>query len=273
MCGILSTPLSCNGLLKSRVENKFSLIKLMRKEFIYYNIMSYNARRTTDEELVKNMLLNSKPGEKKAKKNINSIMNRIIDYIKNKDRPCSLNELQQEIKELDLKSKEFLNVIPKFSEKLKFDERNDMLSLKSKYALANIEELKQKIRQSEHGLLEDEELKDSYPGIKNDIEKLKKENYVKVIHNTDKNCNVLYYRDTSDKFEQKLIHPDYQQAILELRKCWKDDLNFYDVTDKQQIFIKKRIRPDDNNRKGEKRRRVTRWANEHIYDMFNSKVK
>jgi hypothetical protein len=229
--------------------------------------------KTNDKELVKNLYYTQKVTEPKTKKNLPSIINRLIDYIKKKDRPCSLTELQGEIKEIDLRSKEFLSALSKYSEKLKFDERSEMLSLRSKYALSNIEDLKDKIRTSEFGLLEDEELKDSYPGIKNDIEKLKRENYVKVIYNTDKLCNVLYYRDNSDKFEQKLIQPEYQQAIQELRKIWKDDLNYYDVNDKTQVFIKKRLPGEEIKRKSEKKRKITKWANEHIYDMFNSKIK
>jgi hypothetical protein len=230
-------------------------------------------KKSSDEELFK-MLGTQKQSDKKEKKNVNSIMNRIINYIKNKDRPCSLTELQKEIKEIDLRSREFLVVLSRFSEKLKLDERTEMMSLKSKYALSNIEDLKDKIRTSDFGLLEDDELKDSYPGIRGDIEKLKKENYVKVIHNTDKNCNVLFYRDASDIYEQKLIDPDYQNAISELRKIWKDELNYYDVTDKTQVFIKKRHREEDPRRKGEKKRKITRWANEHIFtEILNSKNK
>ena len=229
--------------------------------------------KNSDKELVKNLYSTQKLSEPKTKKNIPSIINRIIDYIKKKDRPCSLTDLQGEIKELDLRSKEFTSALSKYIEKLKFDERAEMLSLRSKYALSNIEDLKDKIRTSEFGLLEDEELKDSYPGIKNDIEKLKRENYLKVIYNSDKLCNVLFYRDTSDKFEQKLIQPEFTQAIGELRKIWKDDLNYYDANDKTQVFIKKRSAGDDVRRKSEKKRRITKWANEHIYDMFTSKTK
>jgi hypothetical protein len=229
--------------------------------------------KANDKDLVKNLYSTHKVVEPKTKKNVPAIINRMIDYIKKKERPCSLTELQAEIKELDLRSKEFLSALSKYSEKLKLDERGEMLSLKSKYALYNIEDLKDKIRTNEYGLLEDEELKDSYPGIKNDIEKLKRENYVKVIYNTDKLCNVLYYRDSSDKFEQKLVQPEFSQAIQELRKIWKDELNYYDVNDKTQVFIKKRLPGEEIKKKSEKKRKITKWANDHIYDNFNSKIK
>ena len=60
--------------------------------------------KTNDKELVKNLYYTQKVTEPKTKKNLPSIINRLIDYIKKKDRPCSLTELQGEIKEIDWKT-------------------------------------------------------------------------------------------------------------------------------------------------------------------------
>ena len=117
--------------------------------------------KTNDKELVKNLYYTQKVTETKTKKNLPSIINRIIDYIKKKDRPCSLTELHGEIKEIDIRSKEFLSALSKYSEKLKFDERSEMLSLRSKYALSNIEDLKDTVFSKEINYCDDIAVSDS----------------------------------------------------------------------------------------------------------------
>lgn len=221
-----------------------------------------------DNELIKSMVsVQKKPS--KREENVPSLINRIIHIIRKKDRPCTLAELEKETKEKDLgKNKRFMNELMR-SAKIRYDDRTDMISLKSKYGISNIEELKAKIRESENGLPEDDELKDVYPGVKNDIERLKAENYVKVIENEDKS-NVLFFRDTSDKVEKKLIDPDYQPAIELLRKIWRDELRHYDLSEKNQVYIKKRRPSHDLKIKGQKRRKITKRANEHIlFDILN----
>ena len=228
--------------------------------------------KKVDADIVQGMVSTQKKSSSKKLENITSLINRIIDIIRHKDKPCSITELQKEMKEADLRSRRFVSELSK-SDKLRYDEHTEMLSLKSKYGISNIEELKAKIRQSEFGLPEDDELKDVYSGVKNDLERLKRENYVKVIENDDKS-HVLFFRDTSDKFEQKLIHPDYKPAFELLRKIWKDDIKYYDTTEKGQTMMRKRP-PEEMRHKGGKRRRITKWANEHYFNdiISNSKAK
>jgi hypothetical protein len=211
----------------------------------------------------------SKPkvaAEKKDKKNFNAIMNRIINYLRKNEKFCSLTEINRELKDVDLKSnKEFLTFLATNSQKLKYDERTEIFSLKSKYQIRTIDELKDLIRTSENGLPEDEELTDSYPGIRSDLEKLKRDNYVKVITNEEKKFNVLFYRDTADNVEKLLIDNELRDAVVELRRIWKDEISFYTRDD--ETFLRKRQRiNEDFNRKGEKRQRRAnrRIANTHL---------
>jgi hypothetical protein len=229
--------------------------------------------RKGDADLVQGMVINPKKQTTKKSENVTSLINRIIDLIRNKDKPCSLSELQKEIKDSDLRNRKFLAELSR-SDKLRYDEHTEMLSLKSKYGISNIEELKAKIRQSEFGIPEDDELKDVYPGVKNDLELLKKQNFVKVIENEDKS-HVLFFRDTSDKFEQKLINPEYAPAVDLLRKIWKDEIKYYDTSDKSKTFLMKRRPAEEMKMRGQKRRKVTKWANEHYFNdiITNSKAK
>jgi hypothetical protein len=229
--------------------------------------------KKADADIVQGMVVNPKKTSSKKSENITSLINRIIDIIRNKEKPCSITELQKEIRDGDLKGRKFLAELSR-SDKLRYDEHTEMLSLKSKYGISNIEELKAKIRQSEFGVPEDDELKDVYPGVKSDLERLKRENFVKVIENDDKS-HVLFFRDTSDKFEQKMIDNEYKPAIDLLRKIWKDEIKYYDTTDKSQGFLKKRRPIDELRHRGTKRRKVTRWANEHYFNdiITNSKAK
>ncbi len=221
-----------------------------------------------DADIFKEMVSAQKKHNKKDD-NIPSIINRIILIIRKFDRPCTLLELEKETKEKDLASNKRLIAELMRSAKIRFDEKTEMLSLKSKYGMHNIEELKAKIRESDNGLPDDDELRDVYPGVKNDIEKLKAENYIKVIENEDKG-NVLFYRDTNDKFEKKLIDKDYEPSINLLRKIWKDDLKYYDTSEKVQVYMAKRKNSSEIVSKPYKRRKISKRANEHILsDLFN----
>ena len=226
-----------------------------------------------DAEFVQTMVNMQKKSSSKKVENVTALINRIIDYVRIKDRPCSLAELQKEFKGSDFKSSKFIAELGR-SEKLKFDEMTEILTIKSKYGISNIEELKAKIRQSEFGIPEDDELKDVYPGVKNDIERLKKENFVKVIENEDKS-NVLFYRDSSDKFEQKIIDPEYKSAFELLRKIWKEDIKYHDVSDNTQALVRRKRAPDDSKVKLGKRRRITKLANEHYFinEIFSATKK
>jgi len=151
-----------------------------------------------------------------------AMSNRIILYIRQKGSQ-SLENVQKELSNNFTIENNFLNYINNECPKLKYDLRTKKFELKSKYTIRNKEDLKELIRKSENGLVEDEELIDSYTGIKRDIEAIKNENYVKVIKNDDTNKNTLFYRDLSNPIELLLIDPNFKEAIEELRIKWKDE--------------------------------------------------
>lgn len=198
------------------------------------------------------------------KMNINFWINKIIDHLKSRDNFSYLQDLLNEYKDLEnyiASNREFFEHLNK-TNKIFFDSVKNTLQLKSKYDIKNKEELKEKIKFSEYGLVEDDELLDSYPGIKNDLEKIKQENFVKVINNDEKKFNVLFYRDCSDKIEQITIDPNYQDALKELRKIWKDELNYF--SEETNNLHRKRRSDNDNLRKKERKRKIKMVANSHL---------
>ena len=133
-------------------------------------------KKNNDEFLIKGITTkkaNATETVKYDKKtNQNFWINKIIDLLKNRDNMCYLNDLCKEFKDFEVFLKnnmEFLDLLNK-SNKVFYDPVRYSLQLKSKYNLKNCEELKEKIKSCEFGLVEDEELFDSYPGIKNDLE-------------------------------------------------------------------------------------------------------
>ena len=180
---------------------------------------------------------------------IEIILTKIIDVLKSSGGKCPRMELQEKLKNDNLLDPLFLERL-RASKKIAYDSLTEIFELKSEHNIKNIEELKQKIRTSEHGLREDGELIDSYPGIRNDIKRLKEEKFVRVVENADtaKNCNVLFYRDINDPTEKLIADPRYDEAIKELRKIWKDELNISASDNKQVIHsINKRLRDDDDD--------------------------
>jgi hypothetical protein len=228
-------------------------------------------RKGDERRTIEGMVIKPKQNSEKKEKNYNSIMNRIINYLRKNDRISTLPEINKELKDYDLKSnKEFLNFLITSSQKLRYDDRTETFYLNSKYKIRNIDELKDLIRNAEHGLAEDEELTDSYPGVKADLERLKRENYTKVIMNDEKKTNVLFYRDTADRVEKLLIDSEFKDAINELKKIWKEELTYY-AKDDEGTFIRKRQRINDEiGKKGEKRqRRNKKLANTHLAFLQN----
>lgn len=196
-----------------------------------------------DAGLINGMVSSQKPKKAKKMKNFKIILNRIIDILRLNGGKISKKELSKKLEDIDLGSRDFYDQLLQYK-KIAYDPVRELFELKSEYNLKNIEELKNKIRTSEHGIVEDEELKDSYPGIKDDIERLKSEKFVRVILNNEKKCNVLFYRDMADEFEKILINPEYDQSIQEIRKVWNLELN-HSSFEQYATILKKRPRPDE----------------------------
>ncbi len=230
---------------------------------------------TNDSNLITNLVLKKSQNEtiKVDKKlSTNSWINIIIDFLKKHEGLCSLDELLREFRDLEnfIKShNEFLDVLNK-SNKIIFDGFKNTFQLKTKYNLKNLEELKEKIRASDYGLPEDEELLDTYPGIKTDLERLKRESFVKAIYNDEKKFNVLFFRDCEDKIEKVIVNPDYELPLKELRKIWKDEINYFH--DKTVQYDKKRFRNENEVVLGKKRRRKAAKliANNHLAADFGA---
>ena len=197
----------------------------------------------TDEATINFISNNQKPQNAKVVRFIVNV-NRILNVLREFDGNCSKKQLAEKLPDFDFDNKANLEELSQYN-RIKYDPVREIFELKSEYNIKNIEDLKQLIKTRKNGILEDEMLNDSYPGIKNDIEKLKKENIVKVIENTEKKCNVLFYRDMADEFEKIIINPEYQEAICELRKIWKEELNNIPLIN-TTILYNKRPR-DDNN--------------------------
>lgn len=229
---------------------------------------------TNDSNLITNLVSKKAQNEtiKVDKKlSTNSWINIIIDFLKKHEGICTLDELLREFRDLEnfIKSHiEFFEVLNK-SNKIIFDGYKNTFQLKTKYNLKNIEELKEKIRSFEFGLPEDDELLDTYPGIKTDLERLKRENFVKAVYNEEKKFNVLFFRDCEDKIEKVIINPEYELALKELRKIWKDEINYFN--DETVQYDKKRHRTDNDAVLGKKRRRKAKLiANNHLPADFGA---
>ena len=218
--------------------------------------------KLSDESIIQSLTATQKPKQKGSKKP-EVTLNKIIDVLKSSGGKCPRMELQEKLKNDNLLDPLFLERL-RASKKIAYDSLTEIFELKSEHNIKNIEELKQKIRTSEHGLREDGELIDSYPGIRNDIKRLKEEKFVRVVENADtaKNCNVLFYRDINDPTEKLIADPRYDEAIKELRKIWKDELNISASDNKQVIHsINKRLRDDDDdddNAKMKKAKKIKR---------------
>lgn len=232
---------------------------------------------------IKSSKINQSDGIKVDKKiNSNVWINKIIDFLRKNNNTSKYEDITKEFKEFEnffKNNPDFLEYLHN-SNKLNFDMNKRTFELKSKYDLKNIIQLKQKIQSLEYGIIEDEELLDSYPGIKSDLNVLKNENFVKQIYNEEKKCNVLFYRDTNDEIEKIIIDPKYENALKELRKIWNKDLDFFtnEKANSQNNFIRKRARPDGMNsvgniagrKKQRKRRQKAFFANSHLLNVKNN---
>ena len=221
---------------------------------------------------IKSSKVNQNEGIKIDKKiNSNVWINKIIDFLRKNNNTCKLEDIAKEYKDFDnffKNNPDFLDFF-KISNKLNFDLNKRTFELKSKYDIKNMSQLKHKIQTTEYGIIEDEELFDSYPRIRNDLIILKKENFLKIIYNEEKKCNVLYYRDCADEIEKIIIDPKFDIALKELRKIWNKDLDFFTNEKIVTTFVKKRYRTNENdlNKKQKKRKQKSFFANSHLLNV------
>lgn len=219
---------------------------------------------------IKSSKVNQNDGIKIDKKiNSNVWLNKIIDFLRKNNNTCKLEDISREYKDFEnfFKNNPEFSEILKISNKLNYDSNKRNFELKSKYDIKNISQLKHKIQSSEYGIIEDEELFDSYPGIRNDLNNLKKENFLKEIFNDEKKCNILFYRDCADEIEKIIIEPKFEMALKELRKIWNKDLDFF-TNEKVTTFIKKRDRSENHvNKKQKKRKQKAFFANSHLLNV------
>ena len=126
-----------------------------------------------DEATINLISNNQKPQNAKVVRFIVNV-NRILNVLREFDGNCSKKQLAEKLPDFDFDSKANLEELSQYN-RIKYDPVREIFELKSEYNIKNIEDLKQLIKTRKNGILEDEMLNDSYPGIKNDIEKLKKE--------------------------------------------------------------------------------------------------
>jgi hypothetical protein len=145
--------------------------------------------------------------------------------------------LKNELKDQNFKINEIFKNKIKNYEKIEYFNNN--FYLRKKYKLIrNIDDLINLLKNSENGVKIDEDLLSAYNTIEKDIEELKKEKKVRIINNKileeknkdfkkekekNKTFEIMFYRNISDKIEELIINPNFEEAIEELRTIWKKD--------------------------------------------------
>ena len=194
-----------------------------------------------DGKLIETMIIKDKNPKPKNEQNPKTIINLIINFCNSHNGQAMKKEIE---KNLGIQINEtFLKYLSEYK-KLIYHRDKEIFQLHSEYNLRNKDDLKSKIRDSDYGLLEDEQLKTSYPGIERDLESLKNEKFVKVIFNSEKKINVLFYRDKSDPYEKKIIDPSNEEALKEIRKTW-NELDTSQITRNTNYYLSKKIRPSE----------------------------
>jgi hypothetical protein len=206
----------------------------------------------------KKMTLSEKRNPNKYKQ----IVNRIIDYLGKNNHIASLTDIQKSINDFDIKgNNEFIHFISTKCENLKYEETKELLSLVSRHEIDNYEGLKDKIKKSEYGISE-AELENCYPRIKDDIERLRKENSVKIIFNEEKKFNVLYFKDKDDPLEKLLSDESKSEALKFIRDTWNEIKAHENFEDKKDYIGVKKQRPE--SKKERKRKLKSRIQNTHL---------
>ncbi len=202
-----------------------------------------------DGKIIESMIIKNKNPKPKIEQNSKiSIINSIIDFCKSNKGQATKKEIEKHLN-IQINSN-FLKNISEYK-KLIYSEDKEIFQLHSEYNLRNINDLKSKIRDSDYGLLEDEQLKTSYLGIEKDLEILKNEKFVKVIFNTEKKINVLFFRDMSDPYEKKITDPRNEEALKEIRKTW-NELDTSQITRNTNYYLNKKVRYEGiNNNKNQ----------------------
>jgi hypothetical protein len=145
--------------------------------------------------------------------------------------------LKNELKDQNFKINEIFKNKIKNYEKIEYFNNNFFLRKKYKL-IRNIDDLINLLKNSENGVKIDEDLLSAYNNIEKDIEELKKEKRVRIISNKiieeknkdfkkekekNKTFEIMFYRNISDKIEELIINPNFEEAIEELRTIWKKD--------------------------------------------------
>lgn len=205
--------------------------------------MKFFYKMVDDGKLIESIIIKDKNPKPKNEQNTKTNINRIIDYCKSHNGQATKNEIEKNLN-ISINSI-FLKHLSEFK-KLIYSEDKEIFQLHSEYNLRNINDLKSKIRDSDYGLLEDEQLKNSYLGIEKDLEILKNQKFVRVIYNTEKKMNVLFFRDMDDPFEKKITDPKNEEALKEIRKTW-NELDTSQITRNTNYYLNKKLKPEGIN--------------------------
>ena len=103
-----------------------------------------------------------------------------------------------------------LSYIKSNDKKIHYDPGRELFSLKTSYpTIINKTSFMEYFVKAVQGIQEDNDLRDCYSGIMEDIDELKKANKVRSIYNQDSKQYVLFYRDTEDRIEDTAKLDDY----------------------------------------------------------------
>lgn len=257
------------------------IIGLTKKTKDYNNTLNKKINNSNVSYNKPNILNNTAKTNNLSNSTNIALINKIINYIRNKGQPCSRKEIISEFKSSELSIKDLILAINN-SQKLKYDDKKDVFELKSKYNISNIEQLKELIKcSSENGIPLDEELKDSYPNIINDLELLKKDNNsnlltnkekekrgnfnLRLIYNEEKKFDVLFYRDLNDPIENILTDKSYYDALTEIRYVF-NELKHYEGLENYMPVLKKKTEKSTNYMLLKKKKKFIRGkhSNTHL---------
>lgn len=196
--------------------------------------------------------------------NYKALINKIKDSIRCKGQNVSLSQVKKEYSNVDFNNPEFYQILAN-STKVHFNPESEMFELKCKYPIKNLEDLKNLIKSKENGIPIDSELEDSYRNIKNDIEVLKLEKSLRIIHNEDKKLDVMFYRDIEDPLEKYIQNADFKDALNEIRNVWKNELKYHERND-NNVSVYKEREPRLLQKK-KKKFAKSKISNNHLLDL------
>lgn len=102
---------------------------------------------------------------------------------------------------------------------LEYDEKKELFRPRSRYHIRNAKELLNLLVDTKEGVVEDKDLENGYPGVKEDVELFKSTGAVIELDSNEKNRKVLFGVDKNDVVEEEYGKVT-AQALETLRDLW-----------------------------------------------------